>query len=215
MYYNVSFYIFYVSLSFTLLLSSAVASSSSSRSSTLDGTNGDDEPTQQTWYDCSEEVGITNPSITFSNVYSEPAIVTPDSGQTIFKTLLSKDREFTRGITVDFHQYYKVFGEEWVTFLKVDGINECAEHSNLCPLLPGVKTTVTTTHPPLNPLTPFGSYRSRQIYRDASTKEKLGCVDMRFDFCEAVDKCKGDRAHKKGKGGGVNSYLSLRKGRRH
>jgi len=139
------------------------------------------------WYDCSEEVGITDPLLSFVSIRSDPTIVTPQSEQTIFKiirydkTSNSGDHTLT-AITADFHQYYKVFGKYWMTFLIVHNIDQCKEHETFCPLSPGNEVQVVTVHPPLSSMTPKGWYRSRQVYKDAETGTKIGCVDMSFLF---------------------------------
>lgn len=147
----------------------------------------------QDWYDCSSEVGISSDDIvlSFSNVRSRPGIVTPDSGQTIYKTIKYNNHTgsdpIVNDIKVDFHQYYKLFGKTWMTFLIVHNIDECKEHDNLCPLSPGETTEVVTVHPALNKLTPFGWYRSRQIYKDGYSGELIGCVDMRFKYARSTE----------------------------
>jgi len=166
----------------------------------------------QDWYDCSSEIHIPlqDQLLSFSNIRSEPPLVTPHSTQTIYKTIhyysnnnnnTPQDTTATstttpsssspplvlRTITVDFHQYYKVGGRYWMTFLIVPGVNECHEHSNLCPLHRGEQKNLVTVHPPLNPLTPYGWYRSRQIYKDAETGQTIGCVDMSFQYAADAD----------------------------
>jgi hypothetical protein len=143
------------------------------------------------WYDCSLEMGIEN-LVTFSDVQSIPSIVTPTSGQTILKTILydvmfpddSSEPSVLERIAVDFHQYYKLFDRTWITFLVVRNVDECKEHTNLCPLAPGEEKQLTTVHPPLNHATPYGWYRSRQIYKDTEKGTKIGCVDMEFQYLQ-------------------------------
>lgn len=172
----------------------------------------DNDNDSSSWYDCSEEIRIRKEDriLSFANVYSDPVIVTPKSGQIIYKTIRydivnntnddhdegmsltddhnektgkysqSKEKTLER-ITVDFHQYFKLFNKKWITFLVVHNVNECKEHDNLCPLNKGETKTLKTVHPPLNPMTPFGWYRSRQIYKDPkNNNKKIGCVDMSF-----------------------------------
>uniref|UniRef100_A0A7S4N354 MD-2-related lipid-recognition domain-containing protein n=1 Tax=Odontella aurita TaxID=265563 RepID=A0A7S4N354_9STRA len=164
---------------------------------------GDDE---KDWHDCSSEMGVTA-RIRFSNVHSEPAIVTKGSGQTIYKTITyvpgserSQDEvgDSLGSIKADLTQMYFLFDKHWVTFLKAPGLNECAEHNGqqvdskgrvdgpLCPLDANTPTTIFTIHPPLNPLTPYGQYRSRQVYRDGESGDVIGCVDMHFWYCESA-----------------------------
>ena len=56
----------------------------------------------------------------------------------------------------------------------------CAEHADdhFCPTAAGQNFTLHSTHPKLNPLTPFGMYRSRQHYFGDDGKTVIGCVDM-------------------------------------
>jgi hypothetical protein len=149
------------------------------------------------WYDCSAEVGIGAPSLSFSSVSSLPPVVTKDSHQVIYKELSS--RSDLAKIEAQLTQMYKLFDRRWVPFLKTPFLDECAEHDGsqvdprgvrdgpLCPLVARANaTTVFTVHPPLNRMTPYGLYRSRQVYRDAHTKELVGCVDMRFLYCESA-----------------------------
>jgi len=156
-----------------------------------------DEEEPPTWYDCSDEIGISDTKLlTFTEVRSDPPIVTPTTRQKILKTIryFSLPESFEpvvlRKINVGFHQYYKVFGKKWMTFLKLNGIDACDEHKNLCPLRSGESKEIVTLHPPLNRLTPYGWYRSRQVYSDAVTGARIGCVDMAFQYCESVDDCK-------------------------
>mmetsp|Transcript_27118 Transcript_27118/g.54772 ORF Transcript_27118/g.54772 Transcript_27118/m.54772 type:complete len:220 (+) Transcript_27118:212-871(+) len=159
--------------------------------SSRDSTNNVMNTGGKDWYDCSSEVGIPTDDkvLSFSNVKSVPSVVTPKSGQKIYKTIQyeadadsNPSAPTLETITVDFHQYYKVFGKKWMTFLVVHNVDECKEHSNLCPLEPGEKKDLVTVHPPLNPMTPYGWYRSRQIYKDGETGKKIGCVDMSFQY---------------------------------
>merc|ERR1719437_10029 len=133
---------------------------------------------QNNWYDCSSEIGIT-PHLKFLNITSIPPTVTPTSGQIIYKTLQSS-KNITK-IKVNSHQYYKLFNKYWITFLIVHNIDECAEHDNLCPMIANENVTVRTVHPPLNKLSPFGWYRSRQVYEGDG--DLIGCVDMKFEYC--------------------------------
>lgn len=52
----------------------------------------------------------------------------------------------------------------------------------MCGAAPGTKVHVSTLHPPLNPLTPFGMYRSTQHYYDTGTGALIGCADMMIPY---------------------------------
>ena len=52
-------------------------------------------------------------------------------------------------------QFYQLLGTWW-TFLNIRNVNQCKEHAELCPLPPNKSVNLTTVHPPLNPLTPYG-----------------------------------------------------------
>jgi hypothetical protein len=149
------------------------------------------------WSDCSAEMGIDDPSVSFSSVHSVPPIVTKNSShQIIYKTLTVTNQSALIRIEAQLTQLYKLLDKTWVPFLKTPFLDECTEHDGsqvdsrgvrdgpLCPLLPARNVTIFTVHPPLNKLTPYGLYRSRQVYRDGLTKELVGCVDMHFLYCE-------------------------------
>jgi len=140
------------------------------------------------WYDCSEDEGIKNPKIKFLNVTSIPATVTRHSGQTIYKTIqydgvLGVDPDLEK-ISADFHQYYKLFDNRWTTFLHLHRLQRCdvKGNENLCPLKVGDSVELTSVHPSLGWYTPYGMYRSRELWRNGSTDEPLGCVDMQFEY---------------------------------
>ena len=76
-------------------------------------------------------------------------------------------------------------------FLKIN-TDQCKDHSNLCPLPPHANVSVITSHPPLAKLTPYGCYRSKQVYTDTATGKKLGCVDMQFRYCKDAAHCDYD-----------------------
>jgi len=185
---------------------------------------GNTQVYSQSWTDCSVTEGITNPKFIFSNVYSDPVIVTKDSGQTVYKTITYKDEDEDDDTTItgvgkgtaqggqeegqgggreanvqitttamedtlteikaDFTQYYHAFDKFWMPFLYAPNLNMCKEHPNFCPFSPGDTVILKTVHPPLNRFTPYGLYRSKQVYKDPATGEKLGCVDMQFLYCE-------------------------------
>lgn len=136
----------------------------------------------QVWYDCSEEEGITSPVMKFQNVSSDPPCIVRHGSQTVYKTITSQANRTIERLSVLFHQYY-AFHEAgpWHTFLKLT-VDECKEHPEYCPLVPGKPAYGVTVHPPLNPLTPAGWYRSRQLYSDPATGQKLGCVDMKYRY---------------------------------
>jgi len=149
------------------------------------------------WHDCSDEEGISNPSLTFTNLYSDPAVVTKDSTQTIYKTISFNDNDKNDAntsalaprvlvdIRADFTQYYhSTLFNKWIPFLYAPNLDMCKEHPNLCPLTSGDTVEVVTIHPPLNRFTPYGLYRSKQVYKDPSSGDKIGCVDMQFLYCE-------------------------------
>jgi hypothetical protein len=174
------------------------------------------------WHDCSDEEGITNPSLTFTNLYSDPAVVTKDSTQTIYKTISFNNNDNDNDantsalalqhvlvdIRADFTQYYhSTLFNKWVPFLYAPNLDMCKEHPNLCPLTSGDTVQVVTIHPPLNRFTPYGLYRSKQVYKDPSSGDKIGCVDMQFLYCEvdADDQdADGDRCNHKKKNGDKN-----------
>mmetsp|Transcript_85206 Transcript_85206/g.138155 ORF Transcript_85206/g.138155 Transcript_85206/m.138155 type:complete len:198 (+) Transcript_85206:213-806(+) len=135
------------------------------------------------WYDCAVEEGIESPVFAFSDVFSEPSVVTKNSGQTVHKNIYYNGTATLPTVSADFHQFYKVLNTWW-TFLHIKNINQCHEHPTLCPLHHGQMVNLTSIHPPLNPLTPYGWYRSRQIYRNQFTGDALGCVDMHFEYRE-------------------------------
>ena len=102
-------------------------------------------------------------------------------------------------ITADYHQYYQVWGH-WITFLDLKNVDVCGEHKEMCPLhVPTSKSgsksaapntnvdghyllNTKTVHPPLAWGTPYGWYRSRQVYRVVGTQKEIGCVDMQFQY---------------------------------
>ncbi len=155
----------------------------------------------QSWYDCSDEVKISHPRLIFTDVRSDPPVITKTSGQIVHKTITyvvpdsTSSTEELEEITTDYHQFYYLFNKYWITFLKVNNVNECDEHDGtnhlpnngavdgpLCPLKANTPTHIFTIHPALNRYTPYGLYRSRQIYHNGLTGEALGCVDMQFQY---------------------------------
>ena len=161
----------------------------------------------QSWYDCSNEVDISHPKLSFTDVRSDPPFVTQTSGQIVYKTITyvvernnnSTRKEELTEITADFHQYYYLFHKYWIPFLKVNRVNECHKHDGtktlphsgamdgpLCPLKANVPSHIFTVHPPLNRHTPYGIYRSRQLYHNGQTAEPIGCVDMQFLYAPDI-----------------------------
>ena len=98
--------------------------------------------------------------------------------QVINKTI-HFDHTYTN-VTIDYAQYWRVLGH-WVKFLDIKR-NGCEEHPVMCGAAPGTKVHVSTLHPPLNPLTPFGMYRSTQHYYDTGTGALIGCADMMIPY---------------------------------
>ena len=125
------------------------------------------EPTN--WTDC----GLPNSTLHFDSVIATNPVHTHEK-QYINKTL-HFDVSY-KNITCEYTQFWKVFGK-WLKFLDLK-VNSCMEHPQLCSATPGREIFVETIHPPLNPLTPHGLYRSMQHYFDAGTGEELGCVDI-------------------------------------
>ena len=144
------------------------------------------------WNDCSAEEKVVNPSLTFSDVTSTPDPVVDNSTQYISKTLHYHGSTPVVRVTARLEQYWKIFNRTWFRFLAID-TDLCREHANACPLTPNSVKKLTTQHPPLARGTPHGWYRSKQVYRNKDTGEKLGCVDMRFQYCRTVGTCKYDR----------------------
>jgi hypothetical protein len=81
--------------------------------------------------------------------------------------------------TIDFKQYWKVLGK-WVCFLDLK-MKACEDHPDMCPLKAGHNFSTSAVHPPLNPMTPFGEYRSLQNYFTPEGVH-MGCVDMRIMY---------------------------------
>ena len=109
--------------------------------------------------------------------------------QSINKTITYFGAEEVVELHATLSQYYKLFNHSWMRFIEVD-TDVCKEHPSACPLEPGATHELYTAHPPLARGTPFGWYRSKQVYRDAKSGVYLGCVDMRYEYCETEDTCK-------------------------
>mmetsp|Transcript_84419 Transcript_84419/g.188775 ORF Transcript_84419/g.188775 Transcript_84419/m.188775 type:complete len:172 (-) Transcript_84419:162-677(-) len=142
---------------------------------------------QAVWQDCSAEESIASPQLRFDNVTSVPEPVVYGGHQDILKTLHNTGGDI-EGITAELSQYWKAFNRTWVRFLKI-GTDQCKEHSNFCPLPAGKSVTLVTHHPALAWVTPYGWYRSKQVYRETSTGRLLGCVDMQFRYCQDPVSC--------------------------
>ena len=99
-------------------------------------------------------------------------------------------------LSILYRQFWKpkihIFNFSWLKFLQLSQ-NACPEDvPELCPppsssslLIPaGKKITVHSLHPKLNPLSPYGLYRSLQQYYfhedgdEGSTGKLIGCIDM-------------------------------------
>ena len=128
------------------------------------------------WTDCGGE----NSTMHFDSVVSTNPVHTHEK-QYINKTL-HFDKVYSN-LTCTYEQYWEVLGR-WVRFLKIN-VDACAEHPQLCSTggaKVGKEIFVETVHPPLNPLTPHGMYRSKQHYTDKITGEIVGCVDMKIPY---------------------------------
>jgi hypothetical protein len=126
------------------------------------------------WTDC----GLPNATIKFDQVSSTNPVHTHET-QFINKTMHFNNVSYSN-ITCEYEQYWKVLGQ-WFRFLDLR-VDSCAEHPTMCNAKPNTEIFVETKHPPLNPLTPHGMYRSKQTYRDGSTNEVIGCVDMMIPY---------------------------------
>jgi len=141
------------------------------------------------WMDCAASEGITSPALRFSNVTSDPEIVVKGGHQDIYKVITNVGSTQIVNITAELSQYWKAFNLTWVRFLKIS-TNACAEHGGLCPLAPKQSASLVTHHPKLAWGTPYGWYRSKQVYFDSATGARIGCVDMRFEYCKTADSCR-------------------------
>eukprot|EP00947_MAST-08B_sp_MAST-8B-sp1_P002650 g2650.t1 len=141
------------------------------------------------WQDC----GLPNATVHFTNVASDPDPLHTGENQTISKMGWS-DSNLGDNFTASFSQYWcpgyckdsktgKIkwqLGLPWVRFLKIN-VDVCQEHKDMCPLVAGHNFTTSAVHPKLNPLTPHGWYRSRQVYHDVNGRE-VGCADMIIEY---------------------------------
>lgn len=157
------------------------------------------------WYDCAGEMGIDRPKLVFSEVYSDPPVVYKNSGQILYKTITyphddSDDPPSLEFITADLTQMFHLFDKYWVPFVKAPLLDQCTRHDGttvdqhgnvdgpLCPLATSAK--VFSVHAPFSRITPYGEFRSRQVYRDAN-QQIIGCLDTRLLYCETPDHPKG------------------------
>ena len=142
------------------------------------------------WFDCAADEKIVTPNITFSNVSSSPDPVVHGAQQVIRKVVHYNGTDTLTNVTATLSQYWKVLGK-WVRFLKID-TDVCKEHAGACPFAPGDAHALTTHHPPLHWGTPYGWYRSKQVFTNTLTGERLGCLDERFEYCKDSNSCKKD-----------------------
>ena len=127
-------------------------------------------------------------------IYSQPQDQVPEcnlrarnhirhSGEIVYKSMLydgvpGVDSDLIK-VSADFHQYYKILNKRWTTFLHIHKVEQCGHDGNdFCPWKVGDQIDLKTVHPPLGWYTPYGWYRSRQIWRNGRTGEALGCVDL-------------------------------------
>ena len=130
--------------------------------------------TPTNWTDC----GLSNATLHFDIVSSTNPVHTKET-QYINKTMHFTYKSYSN-ITCEYEQFWRVAGH-WFRFLDLR-VNTCAEHPDMCNAKINTEIFVETKHPPLNPLTPHGMYRSKQTYRDGSTQEVIGCVDMMIPY---------------------------------
>lgn len=139
------------------------------------------------WRDCAAEEGIAVSQLVFSDLSSKPDPVVHGSQQVIYKKMLNRGGTL-KNIKAELSQYWKAFNRTWVRFVKVT-TDQCAEHPNLCPLPPASVVSLQSQHKPLAWGTPYGWYRSKQVWKDGVTGEALGCVDMQVRYCKTADTC--------------------------
>ena len=140
------------------------------------------------WQDCAGVEGISGLRLHFTSVVSDPDPLHTGQQQTITKVGRA-DSTFTN-ITSTFSQYWCATdcrekngtikwqtGLPWVRFLKIT-LN-CPD--GLCESTAQAPFNTSALHPKLNPLTPHGWYRSRQVYHDGSGAD-IGCADMIIQY---------------------------------
>jgi hypothetical protein len=143
------------------------------------------------WRDCAAEENITGKRLHFDNIVSNPDPLHTGETQYITKQGTS-DLDLPTNITSTFSQYWCFAdchdkngdikwktGLPWIRFLKIN-VDVCKDHPDMCPLRAGQHFNTTAKHPKLNPLTPHGWYRSRQIYHNGD--ETVGCADMIIEY---------------------------------
>ena len=110
--------------------------------------------------------------------------------QSISKTITWHGKQPLTKVTTRLEQYWNLN-----KFLDTKSTDFCSEH---CPLRPGVPVVARTQHLPLTrAASDRGVYRSKQVYymgNGHSSDEKIGCIDMRFEYCEedAAGSCRRD-----------------------
>jgi len=129
------------------------------------------------WTDCGDESSVVH----FTSLESVPDPVKTGDQQIIYKTGFS-DRDIAT-LKCDFKQYFYRYGVG-VRFLHIT-VDTCSEHPGLCPLKAGLTFNMTTVHPPLSKLTPYGLYRSLQNFYDGDTGDHVGCVDLSVEYVPA------------------------------
>merc|ERR1711934_610925 len=141
-----------------------------------------------------QDCGGPSSKLHFTSIVSTPDPVITKLNQTITKHGWSDIDVPSANLTAEFSQYYCFVdckngtnwntGLPWIRFLKLN-LDICSDHPDMCPLKAGKNFTTSAKHPPLNPLTPHGWYRSRQVYH--VNGEQIGCADMIVQFTSADD----------------------------
>jgi len=139
------------------------------------------------WVDCSEEEKIEQPKIRFLNITSEPTIWNPSQPQVVKKTIENISGESIPSISIDFQQMYHVsLFNWWITFVHLYDVDQCPQYKGsvppLCPFAANTTVHLEHTHSNISRVAPYGSYRSRQVYHNHETKEKIGCVDIAMEY---------------------------------
>mmetsp|Transcript_59259 Transcript_59259/g.123770 ORF Transcript_59259/g.123770 Transcript_59259/m.123770 type:complete len:174 (+) Transcript_59259:94-615(+) len=126
-------------------------------------------PNGTSWIDCDEnETRILH----FTAVTSEPSVVHTGEKQVVTKFGVAAAD--VPALTVTYRQLYHLpLLDRWVEFIHIS-VDLCRERSGLCPIRAGPFSTAEQ-HPPVNPLSPHGLYRSLQTFHDPRGT-LLGCV---------------------------------------